>query len=238
MVSSKQKILTVDDDKEFLEYISDYLSEQGFEVYSATDGGAMRELLAEHTFDLVLLDLAMPDEDGISLTKFLRESSDVGIIILSGKGSTVDRILGIELGADDYIGKPFEPRELLARIRSVLRRVTIKGGAAPAKSARFAGIFVDLRSRTLLDADGDTIPTTPSEFALLEAFITHANTALGREELISLIKGPDIAAHDRLIDVLVFRLRRKIEERPDDPQYIKTIHGKGYMLCTDVVLET
>ena len=233
-------ILAVDDDQEFLDYISDYLSEQGYAVHSAIDGASMRKILDTHSIDLVLLDLTMPGEDGISLTRYLRQMSNIGIIILSGGSDTVDRILGIELGADDYIHKLVEPRELLARIRSVLRRVQANTGDIANNKLgriRFEDWVIDSKAMSLEQTNGDTIPTTPSEFEMLRIFTNHPNKILERDEILGFLKGKNIAAHNRIIDVLVFRLRRIIEDNPEHPKFIKTVHGKGYMFCADISIE-
>jgi two-component system OmpR family response regulator len=230
------KILAVDDDQEYLDYISDYLSDQGFEVHCAIDGTSMRNTLATQSIDLVLLDLSMPEEDGLALTRYLKQLSNIGIIILSGGTDAIDRILGIELGADDYINKRTEPRELVARIRAVLRRIKqpVNDPAAQLRPVRFHKWLMDLKSMSLKRADGTIVPTTTSEFEMLRAFVNNPNKVLNRDEMLSLLKGKDIAAHNRIIDVLVYRLRRIIEDNPENPEIIQTVHGKGYIFCADI----
>lgn len=232
-------ILVVDDDQDFRGFVAEYLEEQGMAVHCADNGTAMRETIETQPIDLILLDLIMPDEDGLALTRYLRQRSEIGIIILSGGGDKIDRIVGIELGADDYLAKPFEPRELLARIRGVLRRIkqSTATPAKPPRRARFDGWTVDFQSLSLQAPDGRTVSTTSSEFALIGALVKNPNRVLDRDELLNYIKGRETAAYERVIDVLVFRLRQKLKAASNGSEYIRTVHGQGYMFCADVAFE-
>lgn len=198
--------------------------------------------LAQETFDLVLLDLMLPGEDGLALVRTIRQRSEVPIIMLTGKGDVIDRVAGLETGADDYITKPFELREVLARIRTVLRRVAPGGRAAGTNPAaqKTGGIFVfegwrlDMLRRELHRPDGAPVPLTAGEFDLLCAFVRHPNRVLNRDQLIDLVKGRDWAAYDRGVDTQVMRLRKKIEADPGHPCLIKTVRGSGYVFAAAV----
>ena len=230
MNESKTHILVVDDDAALRELLGRYLTEQGFRVDTVADGTAMDRQLAAARPDLVILDLMLPGEDGLALARRLRAQGDLPIVMLSARGEDVDRIVGLEVGADDYLAKPFNPRELLARIRAVLRR----HGAAPADTpgvndARAFGPFrLDTAMHRLL-RDGAEVPVTGAEFTLLRVFLEHPNRVLSRDTLIELIKGYDRSPFDRSIDVRVTRLRRKIEPDPETPVYIRTVRGEGYL---------
>ncbi len=233
-MTDNNRILVVDDEAELREMVAEYLSDQGFQVTIADGGGAMRQALEVNSFDLVLLDVKMPGEDGLTLARYLREHHRVGIIMLTAMGDVVDRVVGLEVGADDYVTKPFDPRELLARVKSVLRRLT--GGQAATTTAadtlqgiRFGRCILNLESHQLFDGDGQEIPLTSMEFDLLQAFATHPNRVLSRDQLLNLAHNRDWEPFDRSIDIRVTRLRRKIEEDPAKPQAIKTIRGAGYM---------
>lgn len=236
----KTHILVVDDESELRDMIEEYLVQQGFGVTTAENGAVMRQIVAERPVDLVLLDLRMPGEDGLSLARFLREHYPVGIIMLTAAGEVVDRIVGLEMGADDYLGKPFDPRELLARIKSVLRRLTLR--AAPDRTAaadktppgvRFGRCVLNLESHQLFDRDGGEIPITSMEFDLLQAFATHPNRVLTRDQLLDMAHNRDWDPFDRSIDIRITRIRRKIEADPAKPQTIKTVRGKGYLFVPD-----
>jgi DNA-binding response OmpR family regulator len=226
-------IAVVDDDADVRDTVRDYLLRHGFAV-SAVDGGeALRALMAERAVDLVVLYVTMPGEDGFTIARALRKSGPVGIIMLTANTDSVDRVVGLELGADDYIAKPFDPRELLARVRAVLRRAT-NSGAGPAQLGREVAIgkcVLNLDQRRLYTRDGAQVPLTSMEFDLLAAFVRHPNRPLSRDQLLDLAHGKEMAPFDRSIDTRVTRLRRKVEEDPDFPQAIRTVRGAGYMFC-------
>lgn len=235
-MSSSEHILVVDDLAEVREMLQTYLTQQGYRVSVAEDGAKLRRTIAQEPVDLVILDLMLPGEDGLSLTRYLREHSDVSIIILTGKGEIVDRIVGLELGADDYIAKPFDLRELLARTKSVLRRAKKLDSAADEtqKKVLFAGWALDFDSRQLRSPQGSEVPLTTGEFELLVGFVNHPNRVLSRDELLDLTRNRKAIPFDRSIDVQVGRLRRKIEADPERPTIIKTVRGAGYVFATKV----
>ena len=225
----------VDDDQDVRETIRDYFEHSGFEVFVAGDGEGMRKVLAGHRVDLVLMDLSLPGEDGLALTRELRSKQDIGIIMLTAAGQVVDRIVGLEVGADDYVAKPFEPRELLARVKSVLRR---QGKGAPAAGppaehrpevVRMGACTLDLAAHQLYDASGHEIPLTSMEFDLLHAFATHPDRVLSRDQLLELAHHREADVFDRSIDIRMARIRRKIEADPEKPQVPKTVRGAGYI---------
>jgi DNA-binding response OmpR family regulator len=228
-------LLVVDDDTDVLDLLRRYFTGQGFEVSTAVNGAEMRDTLARTPIDLVLLDLGLPGEDGFELTRQLRKSWNGALIIITGRGESVDRVVGLELGADDYVTKPFELRELLARVRSVLRRSTPSpdppaGGA----TLQFAGFCMDPAARTLRTVDGKTIALTTGEYELLHVFVAHPNRVLSRDDLMEHIHGRDAGPFDRAIDVQIGRLRRKIESDPANPELIKSIRGAGYLFSARV----
>jgi two-component system, OmpR family, response regulator len=230
-------ILIVDDQKEICDMVQDYLSSEGYRVSTAHEGASMRRVMAQSVVDLVILDLMLPGEDGLTLARSLREESSVGIIILTGRGETVDRIIGLEMGADDYLPKPFHLRELLARVKSVLRRVSTRSAdRAPAQrsQARFAGWHLDLSSRELFSPVGKEVRLTTGEFDLLAAFVNNANQVLTRDRLLDLARNREAGPFDRTIDVQVGRLRRKLEDDPQKPSMIKTVRGTGYIFTPPV----
>jgi two-component system phosphate regulon response regulator OmpR len=238
-MSDKTHILVVDDEPDLREMIEEYLVQQGFSVTTAENGAVMRRMMAEQPVDLVLLDIRMPGEDGLSLARFLRERYPVGIIMLTAADEVVDRVVGLEIGADDYLGKPFDPRELLARIKSVLRRLTL-GAIQDAASidpvptgVRFGRCRLNLESHQLFDLNGAEIPITSMEFDLLQAFATHPNRVLTRDRLLDMAHSRDWEPFDRSIDIRITRIRRKIEADPAKPQTIKTVRGKGYIFVPD-----
>jgi len=231
-------ILVVDDDADVRELLCDYLGDQGYDVIAVGDAGAMRGALAERVPGVVLLDVGLPGEDGLSLARHVRERYDVGIIMVSGAGETVDRIIGLEVGADDYIAKPFDPRELLARVKSVIRRyqkpISVAGtgaeaGAETSRRVSFGVGVLDLDSCRLLNADGGEIPLTAMEFELLKVFAERPNRPLSRDQLLNLTRNRDWDPFDRSIDIRIARLRRKVEPEPDKPVVLKTVRGMGYM---------
>ncbi len=236
-MENRPNILIVDDEKQICEFLSDYLQAHGYDVQTANDGAGMRDVMTSHDIDLVILDLVMPGEDGLTLTRYLRETSNVAVIILTGKDEEVDRIIGLEMGADDYVAKPFSSRELLARVKTVLRRSKDAGGAAPAKGSdaiTFAGWNFDKISRKLIAPGVDEVPLTTMEFNLLNAFTNHPNQVLDRDKLLELLQNRSWDPYDRSIDVLIGRLRGKIEENPKKPEFIKTVRGAGYVFATTV----
>jgi len=233
------RLLVVEDDRDISTLISRYFSAQGFMVGVAANGAMLRRALADGPVDLVLLDLGLPGEDGFALTRYLHEHWRGPVIIVSGRGESVDRIVGLELGADDYIAKPFDLRELLARVRSVLRRYATQPAAAdgPAPECRtleFAGYRLDPSARLLADADGREIPLTTGEYDLLRLFLEHPNRVLSRNDIMSRIHGHDIGPYDRAIDVQLSRLRRKIDTAIDRPPLFKAVRGAGYMFTGQV----
>jgi two-component system, OmpR family, response regulator len=237
-MSDNGHILVVDDQQEICDLVQEYLTGEGYRVSTAHDGPGMRRQLSQAQVDLVILDLMLPGEDGLTLARALRSESAIGIIILTGRGETVDRIIGLEMGADDYLPKPFHLRELLARVKSVLRRVQSRTGepeAQPSRShARFAGWSLDLASRELLSPNGEEVRLTTGEFDLLTAFVTNANQVLTRDRLLDLARNREAGPFDRTIDVQVGRLRRKLEDDPQNPSLIKTVRGSGYIFTPTV----
>jgi len=229
-------ILIVDDQREICDLVQEYLSSEGYRVSTAHDGAGMRRLIAHDPVDLVILDLMLPGEDGLTLARSLREESSVGIIILTGRGETVDRIIGLEMGADDYLPKPFHLRELLARVKSVLRRASTRSADRQASRprARFAGWNLDLSTRELLSPSGEEVRLTTGEFDLLAAFVNNANQVLTRDRLLDLARNREAGPFDRTIDVQVGRLRRKLEDDPQRPTMIKTVRGSGYIFTPSV----
>jgi two-component system phosphate regulon response regulator OmpR len=231
-------ILVVDDDPDIRELLEDYLGDQGYQVVALATADAFRQALTEHDPDVVLLDVGLPGEDGLSLARYVREHFDVGIIMVSGAGETIDRIVGLEVGADDYLAKPFDPRELLARVKSVLRRYQHQPDKVPAKAGQdsaaprrvhFGVGLLDLDRCQLLDADGKEIPITAMEFELLKVFCERPNRPLSRDQLLNLTQNRDWDPYDRSIDIRIARLRRKIEPDPEKPVFLKTVRGMGYM---------
>jgi two-component system phosphate regulon response regulator OmpR len=224
------RILIVDDDPALRELLSTYLAANGFAVEAVGDGTAMRAALAGGLPDAIVLDLMLPGEDGLALTRAVRAQSNVPILILSARGEEVDRVIGLEVGADDYLAKPFGPRELLARLRALLRRgqPAAGAGAAPATEQRFGPFALDAAGRRLF-RDGTEIHLTSAEFDLLAAFVARPNRVLSRDTLVDLLRGYDRDPFDRSIDIRVTRLRRKIETEPGSPVYIRTVRGEGYL---------
>jgi len=230
------RLLIVDDDPDIIDIIRRYFSAQGFAVSAATDGTGMRNVIEAGEIDVVLLDLGLPGEDGFTLTRYLRERWRGALIIVTGRGDSIDRVVGLELGADDYVTKPFDLRELLARVRSVLRRATDARppDAAPGEVVHFGGFRLNLDSRDLTDPAGNSVALTTGEFDLLSAFVTHPNRVLSRDDLMNRIHGRDAGPYDRAIDVQIGRLRRKIENDPAQPAMIKSVRGAGYMFALPV----
>ena len=235
-MSETAHILVVDDQREICDLVQQYLTSEGYRVSIASDGEGMRKIMAQDPADLVILDLMLPGEDGLSLARRLRQESTIGIVILTGRGETVDRIIGLEMGADDYLPKPFHPRELLARVKSVLRRASTRARpeAAAAARVRFAGWHLDLMTRELTSPDGAEVRLTTGEFDLLAAFVNNANQVLSRDRLLDLARNREAGPFDRTIDVQVGRLRRKLEPDPERPTLIKTVRGAGYIFTPPI----
>lgn len=229
-----KKLLVVDDDPGLRELLQGYLASQGYQVDAVADGIAMEQYLQQHAVNLVILDLMLPGEDGLSLARKLRAGGTLPIIMLSARGEDVDRIIGLEVGADDYLAKPFNPRELLARIRAVLRRHDEirrkEGDEALAMLHRFGPFQLDLNAHSL-SRDGTEVPLTAAEFNLLRIFVEHPNRVLSRDFLMDVMKGYERSPFDRSIDVRVTRLRRKIEADPAAPEYVRTVWGEGYLFA-------
>jgi two-component system phosphate regulon response regulator OmpR len=223
-----ERILIVDDDRDVRESMGEYLQGHGYEVTLAEGGEAMRRVLAAAPADVVLLDLNMPGEDGLSLARWLRAEHDVAIIMVTAAGEVVDRVVGLELGADDYLAKPFDPRELRARLKSVLRRA--KGRGAPAaKRVKVGRCSLDLQTRQLFGADGAELPLTGMEFDLLRVFAERPNQVLSRDQLLTHTRNREWEPFDRSIDIRIARLRKKIEANPAKPKTLKTVRGSGYL---------
>ena len=232
-------VLIVDDEPRTRNMLRRYLVEEGFKVSDAGDGAGMRAVLAREVIHLVLLDLMIPGEDGLCLARYIRQHSQIPIIMLTGKGDLIDRVVGLETGADDYIPKPFELREVLARIRTVMRRAGPRAAPAapvPSEVLVFEGWRLDVLRRELRRQTGDLVPLTTGEFELLCAFARHPNRVLNRDQLIDLVKGREWAAYDRGVDTQVMRLRKKIEAHPNNPSLIKTVRGSGYVFAAAVTV--
>ena len=230
-----KKILVVDDDPELTELLRGYLGNQGFEVTTACDGSAMRKQLAVFQPDLLILDLMLPGEDGLTLCRDLRASSRLPILMLTARGDDMDRIIGLEMGADDYLPKPFNPRELLARIKSILRRAEDhEPHEAALKTLHFAGWTLDLAARNLIGADGVVIALSTGEFRLLHLLAESPNRVFSRDQLMDALAGRDAGPFDRTIDVMISRLRRRLNDDARDPELIKTVRSEGYMLAARV----
>ena len=225
-------ILVVDDDRDIRELLSKFLRKNGFRVDVAANGRAMRDVLATSKIDLVVLDRVMPGEDGLTLCRDLRRESRVPVILLTLLGADTDRIVGLEMGADDYVVKPFNPQELLARMRAVLRRANdlpFQNDLQRVSALQFNGWVLDQTKRELLNPDGVLIDLSQGELDLLVAFAEHPQVVLSREQLLNLTRSRNIVAFDRSIDMQVTRLRRKIEADPENPEFVKTIRNKGYI---------
>ena len=228
-------ILLVDDERSLREPLAEYLVRQGFEVCEAESAVAARTKLAQHVPDIVLLDIMMPGEDGLSLCRHLVETRGLPTILLTAKGEAMDRIVGLEIGADDYVTKPFEPRELVARIRSVLRRAE-RTAPAPTEEPVFVfeGWQLDPLKRRLTDPEGALVPLSTAEFRMLRAFCEHPRQVLDRDRLLDLVQGREAHLFDRAVDNQVSRLRRKIEADSRNPHFIQTVRGDGYRFAADV----
>lgn len=237
MVEHTPKILIVDDDPRLRDLLRRYLGENGFNVLVSENGEAMKRLWVREHFDVLILDLMMPGEDGLAILKRLRAEKDMTpVIMLTARGEDVDRILGLELGADDYLGKPFNPRELLARIHAVLRRRPRQDApGAPSMEnevVKFGEFELDLGTR-VLKKNGEIVPLTTGEFAVLKAFARHPRQPLSRDKLMEMARGREYEAFDRSLDVQVSRLRKLLEPDPSKPRYLQTVWGLGYVFIPD-----
>ena len=238
MPDSPPNILIVDDHRDIREPLARYLKEQGLTVATADSAGAAQQALSNRRFDLVVLDIMMPGEDGLAFCRRLRAESSIPVIFLTARTEEIDRILGLEMGADDYLTKPFSPRELLARIMAVLRRtheLPPQQELAKVKQARFEGWTFNLPERELVRADGRVVPLSGAEFRLLSAFVERPQMVFTREQLLDRMKGRKASlVFDRSIDTQISRLRRKLEDDPKEPRLIRTARGEGYVLACEV----
>lgn len=230
-------ILVVDDHREIRDLVARFMRDHGLRVSTAPDGKGMRKVLDESRIDLIVLDLMLPGEDGLALCRELRGKSNIPVVMLTAMGEETDRILGLEMGADDYLAKPFNPRELLARVKAVLRRAQSlpeRGGPAEETVLAFEMWKFNIARRELQAADGTVVPLSTGEFRLLDIFVHHPGRVLSREQLLDLTQGREASPFDRSIDTQVSRLRRKIEENPKEPKIIKTVWGGGYVFTPAV----
>jgi two-component system OmpR family response regulator len=240
MMDVMDHILIVDDDRDIRDLLSEYLQKQGYRTSLAADGRAMRAVLSRSEPALIVLDLMLPGEDGLTLCREVRAHSDIPIIMLTARGEEVDRIVGLEMGADDYLSKPFSPRELVARIKSILRRTrALPSNLKPdhVKLLRFAGWALDVATRNLRSPEGVSIALSGTDFKLLRIFLDHPNRVLTRDQLIDMTQSRDAGPFDRSIDLQVSRLRRRLNDNPKEPSIIKTSRGEGYVLAAEVVSE-
>jgi two-component system, OmpR family, response regulator len=234
-MSGNGSVLIVEDDGSVREMLASYLGDQGYAVQQAAGGSDMRTCLAEHVPDVVLLDVRLPGEDGLTLARFLRERYQVGIIMVTGANEVIDRVVGLEIGADDYVTKPFDPRELLARLKSVMRRLQGPATQAalraekPVERVPVGRCFLEVASHRLLDVEGQEVPMTSMEYDLLKLFVSHPNRVLSRDQILNVTRNREWEPFDRSIDIRIARLRRKVEFDPDEPRAIRTVRGAGYM---------
>jgi len=237
IMAKQDHILVVDDDAETRSLLREYLQKNGYRVSAAGDGPAMRAAMNVAQPDLVVLDVMLPGEDGLSLCRDLRARGNVPVIMLTARGEETDRIVGLELGADDYVPKPFNPRELLARVKSVLRRTrSLPDNLQPdtARAFRFSGWALDVATRNLTSPDSVVVPLSGTEFNLLRVFLAHPNRVLTRDQLIDLMLSRDAGPFDRAIDVQVSRLRHRLRDDAREPEIIKTVRGQGYVFAARV----
>jgi len=233
----RARVLIVDDDPSVRAMLREYLQGHGYAVHEAGSGAQMRECLEAELPDVVLLDIRLPGEDGLSLAKYLRDHHDLGIIMVTASGDVIDRVVGLEVGADDYLAKPFDPRELLARLKSVLRRLQAKPAAEPRQVTsptperrRFGRCELDVDARRLFEMDGSEVAMTAMEFDLLQVFLANPNRVLSRDQLLMHTRNREWEPFDRSIDIRIGRLRRKVELDPaGEPRCIRTVRNAGYM---------
>jgi DNA-binding response OmpR family regulator len=223
------RILIIDDDQRLAGMVADYLGGAGFRVIPAHTATEGQQRLKREQFDALILDLMLPDADGLEVCRRIRQTSEVPILMLTARGDAMDRVVGLEIGADDYLPKPFEPRELLARLRAILRR---KAGPAPDDVKRYGRLEIDRAARRVT-VDGDEKPLTSYQFALLDALVNHAGRVMSRDQLLDLIKGEPLEAFDRSVDVHISRIRAAIEDDPKKPRRIITVRGAGYVFARE-----
>jgi len=236
----QKRILVVDDDEDIRNLLKEYLEKNGFVVVTAADGQQMRQYWPHERLDLIVLDIMMPGDDGFTLCKEVRARSRIPIIMLTAGSDETDRIIGLELGADDYVGKPFNPRELLARIKAVLRRYDESPDSSPLDARqrlRFGNWLLDLTNRELIDANGNAHSLNGADFNLLRLFVSRPGEVLSRDDLSNELRGRDSSPFDRSIDVQVSRLRSRLNDDGKSPQLIKTVRGAGYILTVSVAPE-
>ena len=236
-MTKQDHILIVDDDAEIRGLLGEYLRKQGYRATAVADGKGMRAAIEKSRPDVIVLDLMLPGEDGLDLCRAVRARSNIPIIMLTARGDETDRIVGLEIGADDYVAKPFNPRELLARVKSVLRRArSLPDNLKPEAAGmyRFAGWTLDATTRNLTAPDRVVIPLSGAEFRLLRVFLDHPNRVLARDQLIDLMLSRDAGPFDRAIDVQVSRLRQRLREDAKEPAIIKTVRGQGYVFAAQV----
>lgn len=239
-MSTTEHILVVDDDPEIRGLLKAYLEKNGFRVSAVADGKAMWQTLDRGRIDLVILDIMLPGDDGLVLCRDLRARSELPIIMLTARDEDMDRIVGLEMGADDYLPKPFNPRELLARIKVVLRRTRSIADSQASRDAsriRFAGWTLDLTARHLVGSDGVVVPLSGGEYRLLRTLLEHPNRVLNRDQILDISRGKEWEPFDRSIDVQISRLRRRLRDDSKDPSIIKTVRGEGYVLSAKVAFE-
>ncbi|WP_109355010.1 response regulator [Sphingorhabdus sp. EL138] len=235
-MSGQTHILLVDDEATLREPLAEYLVKQGFRVQQAGDASQARSVMNAFNFDIVLLDIMMPGEDGLSFCRHVRETTGTPVIFISAKGEELERIIGLELGADDYVTKPFSPRELVARIKVVLRRTNGGNGVKSGSGAiyQFSGWTLKTDQRSLVDSEGVAVPLSSGEYQMLLALLSRAGQVLNRDQLLDITQGREAHAFDRAVDNQISRLRRKIEADPKKPEIVKTVWGGGYVLAGDV----
>ncbi|AUH50384.1 DNA-binding response regulator [Chromobacterium sp. ATCC 53434] len=234
-MSQPSRLLIVDDDPDLRELLSDYLSRQGMTVVAVGDGEAMNRILAEQSFDILILDLMLPGTDGLTLCRDLRSRSGIPILMLTARGDELDRIIGLEMGADDYLPKPFNPRELLARVRSILRRVEERRDGSALRALQFSDWRLELGAQHLVDREGVVTPLSGGEFKLMQALAENSQRVMSRDQLMEAMNGKEAGPFDRTVDVMIGRLRRRLGDDAREPLLIKTIRSGGYMLACEVV---
>jgi len=231
----KARIIVCDDEEPMRDLLEELLTDEGYTVTTAASGAALRLLVPQIRPDLVICDLKMPGEDGLSLTRWLRAESHAAVLMLTGMGSVLDRVVGLEMGADDYLSKPFEPAELRSRIKAVLRRTMapVHSHGRPSGRVRIGRCVVDVEQKAMFDDSGEAVPVTSMEFDLLYTFLSNANRVLTRDQLLEMAHHQRWDPFDRSVDIRIARLRKKIEQDPSKPRVLRTVRGEGYMLVPD-----